>query len=429
MKKVAVGSLVVIIWGISLLCARGDQFEINPSLTVRGEYNDNIFFSSEDEEDDYILTIKPGIELIQRTERFEGMLSGEVAPFFYADNSDLDDADQDYRGRVRYQFTPRFTGRADGFFIVDNRPDRDVLTTGLVQSNDKRDRYHFGTGANYLLSEKAALDLSYDWNRDDWESEAIDRQDLTANVANLGFLYDLTGWLEASTGRLNFGYADYDYETSKTHSFYGGVGLEHMFSEILTLEVDLGARYVHSKFDVNKPVPIAPGLPFFRSVTEKETNSGWGAVGQAALEYRGEKTRNLFLISRDLAATSGQSGPTDRFRIIYSVFHRLFEDLRLGLTAGFYRNKADEGDFSSVGIDEDTFRIRPSIRWEFYDNLTLEGAYTYAYVDNRENDSNSTQNRVFLQIAYGLPLFDFIDLFTTEGRQIVSGTVPVSGPN
>jgi len=428
MKKVCLGLIAMMIGGVSLPAAHGDEFQIKPYIGVRGEYNDNIFFVSESEEDDYILTVMPGFELTERTERLDAKLSGEVAPFFYAHNSDLNDVDQDYRGRLGYQFTPRFEGRADAFFIVDNRPDRDILTTGLVQSNNQRKRYHAGGGTSYLLSEKAAADLSYNWNKDDWDKDVIDREDLTANTANLGLLYKLDSWLESSTGRLNFGYANYDYDTSKTDSFFGGLGLEHMFSELLTLEVDVGARYFHSKFDVTKLVPIVPGLPFYEAVVENESNSGWGGIGQAILEYRGEKARSNFLISRDLSASSGRSGPTDLFRAVFSYYYRFLEEMRVGLTAGYYYNKANADDFSSQKIDEDTFRIRPSIRWEFYDNFTLEGAYTYTYINDKVSDNDRSQNKIFLQVAYGLPLFEILDAFTPEGRQVISGTVPVPEP-
>jgi hypothetical protein len=421
--------MVMLILSFLLPDVHGDQFEVKPYLAVRGEYNDNVFFLSEDEADDFILTIKPGIEVIERTERVDAKLSGEVAPFYYADNSDLNEVDQDYRGRIGYQFTPRLNARTDAFFIIDNRPDRDILTTGLVQGINQRKRYHFGAGTNFLLSEKAAVDLSYDWNKDDWNKDVFDQEDLTSNVGNVGFFYNLGDWLEASTGRMNFGYSNYDYDTSETDSFYGGVGLEHSLSEIVTLEVDVGARYVDSEFDIIKFVPIAPGLPFVRPIVKKEGNSGWGGIGQAILEIRGEKTRSNFLISRDLAATSGRTGPTDQFRVVFSVYHRFLEDMRVGLTAGYYNNKAEEGDFSSQEIDEDTFRISPSFRWEFFDDFTLEGAYTYTFLDNKViDDRDTTQNKIFLQLAYGLPLFDLLDLFTPEGRQIIGGAVPVPEP-
>jgi hypothetical protein len=411
---------------MALTEVRADIFELKPSIAVRGEYNDNIFYIPENEVDDYILTVKPRLELIQRTERLNAKVSAQVAPFFYQDNSDLDDVDQDYIGRVDYQFTPKFNGRADAFFIVDNRPDRDVLTTGLVQGVDQRWRYHVGGGANYLLSEKAAVDLSYDYNRDDWDDDVFDREDLTANAADLNFSYNLSAWVEATTGRLSFGYANYEYETSETDSFFGGAGFQHMISEIFNVRLDLGARYVDSEFDVQRLQIVPPG--FLVSVVEQESNSGWGGVGQAILEYRGERTRSSLLASHDLAATSGRRGPTQQTRIIFSVNRRILEDLRLGFLTGFYRNQADEGDFSDREIEEYTFRFRPNIRWEFYENFTLEAAYTYTYLKNEVSDTDTTRNAVYLQLAYGLPLLDYLDLFSAEGRQVLSGAVPVTEP-
>jgi hypothetical protein len=424
--------------------SHGDDFQLKPYLSIRGEYNDNIFFVSEDEVDDYLLVISPGIELIERTERLNVRLSAEVAPFFYKDNSDLDDVDQDYRGRIGYQFTPRFNGRADAFFIVDNRPDRDILTTGLVQGVDQRKRYHFGAGTNFLLSEKSAVDLSYDFNRDDWDRDVIPRADFTGNTVNLGFSHNLANWLEATVGRINFNYANFKYkrpgfsiqnapsgtttivpnQNTEINSFAMLLGLESRLSELLNFRADIGPRYVYSDFDVDKgTVPISSDTNAV--VFNEESNSGWGGVGSAILEYRGEKTLSNFLVSRELAATSGRSGPTDLFRLGFSFYYRFLRDMRFGLMTGFYRNKADEGEFSSQEIDENTFRIRPSIRWEFYDNFTLEGAYIYTYLDDKTADTDRTQNRIFFQIAYGLPLFELLDLFTPEGQQITSGAVPV----
>ena len=100
----------------------------------------------------------------------------------------------------------------------------------------------------------------------------------------------------------------------------------------------------------------------------------------------------------------------------------------MGLTVGLYRNQADEGDFSARELEEYTFRLRPSIRWEFYENFTLEGAYSYTYLKDEVADSDTERNDIYVQLAYGLPLFDFLDLFSAEGRQVISGAVPVSEP-
>ena len=48
-----------------------DEFKITPSLHLKNEYNDNIFFDDEDDEniDDYIVTVSPGLKVSDRTDR------------------------------------------------------------------------------------------------------------------------------------------------------------------------------------------------------------------------------------------------------------------------------------------------------------------------------------------------------------------------
>ena len=59
-KTTVVCIIGVLIGMIALTEVRANIFELKPSLAVRGEFNDNIFYSSSNEEDDVILTILPG---------------------------------------------------------------------------------------------------------------------------------------------------------------------------------------------------------------------------------------------------------------------------------------------------------------------------------------------------------------------------------
>jgi hypothetical protein len=423
MKAISVGLMVMLTWVVSLPDVSGDELEINANLAVRGEYDSNIFWAPRNKQSDYILTIKPGLDLIERTERLDLKLSAEVAPFFYQDNPDLNEVDQDYRGRIGYQITERFTGRADTAFIVDHRPNRDILATGIVQSLDRRERYYFGAGINHQPSEKLALDVAYDYSRDEWDSELFSLSDVTRNFANIGLSYNLGKWLELTTGRMNIGYADYDYDTSRTRTLSGAVGFKHLLSELFTLQMDGGMRYVDSEFDVVEFEFEPPAT--VREVTVEENNSGWGFIGRGLLEYRGEKTYGRFYASRDLASVSGRLGPTKLTSFISSFYHLFREEMRVGLIAGFYRNKADRGDFSFQEVDTYTFGIRPSIRWKFLDDFTLEGGYSYVHVKNRLSDAITRRNHLYLQLSYGLPLFEFFDLSDADYRRIGSGVGPL----
>ena len=89
LKKV---SLVILLLSLTVFCANeimADEFKLIPSIAVRGEYNDNIFYTADDTEDDFITTISAGLELIERTERVDLNLSALVSPFFYDDYNDF----------------------------------------------------------------------------------------------------------------------------------------------------------------------------------------------------------------------------------------------------------------------------------------------------------------------------------------------------
>ena len=356
--------------------------------------------------DDFITTVTAGLEISNRTERMDLNLRGTVAPFFYWDNSDLDEVNQDYRGLVSYRFTPLLDASGDAAFRVDNTTDREVATTGLVFGTNRRYLWHFGAGGGYSLSEITATSLSFAYDRTEWDEDDPDLEDSDGYNLNLGFTRNLGSWMRASTGRLNFGYSDYDYDTSETRSFFGTIGMETRLTEKVSLLADIGGRYVDSEFETLEFVVVPPGIPVTRVVDE--TNTGWGGIGTAALRYTGLRTNLGLNLSHDLRTQSGAS-PSVLTRLTGNVDHRLLERLTIGLSAGAFRNKADRGDFSSDEIDQITYDIRPRIRWEFFSNFTLEGAYTYTYVDDNVDDTDRDRHKVYLQLAYGLPLFEWFD--------------------
>ena len=69
MNKVVLAILMLMLAMIRCSAVLADDFNFTPSLGVRGEYNDNIFYTSNNAEDDSITTIIAGLELINRTER------------------------------------------------------------------------------------------------------------------------------------------------------------------------------------------------------------------------------------------------------------------------------------------------------------------------------------------------------------------------
>ncbi len=403
-NKVGLAMLLVTLVSIFPDAGRADEFKLIPSISVREEYNDNILYTSSDEIDDWITTISPRLELIERTEQLDLNLSATISPFFYADHSDFDEVDQNYWGRGSYQISELLGVNATALYDVSNRADRDIETTGMVESVDERKRHEYELGFDYRLTEVAAMALSMGYLRDDWDSNNFDRQDLKAPTANLNFTYDLGQWWDSTISRLNFGFGRYEYETSDTYNYFTSMGVQHWFTEMVNLIVDLGVRYTDSDFDRPHLVFVPPASFQVRIV--EENNSDFGGVAQAILEIRREITRGSIKIAHDIRPASGEGTVVKRTDVVLNLSRRFAERSVIRISTGYYKNKADSNEFSFRETDEDTFFIRPRIRWEFFENYTLEAGYNFSYVDDSAENNDRRRNLVYLQVAYGLPLFE-----------------------
>jgi len=404
MRKVVLAIVIAALVFVLPSVSDADEFKLIPSISVREEYNDNILYTSRDEIDDWITTVSPGLEVIQRTEQLDLNLSAIVSPIYYADHSDFDEVDQNYGARASYQITSLFGVNATARYDVTNRPDRDIETTGMVESVDERKRQQYELGFDYRLTEVVAMAFSVGYLQDDWDSDNFDRQDLEAPTATLNFTYDMGQWWDSTISRLNLGFGRYEYESTDTYNYFGSLGVQHWFTETVNLIVDLGVRYTDSDYDRPERVFVPPF--FYQVRTVEKNNSDYGGVGQAILEIRRELTRGSIRIGYDIRPASGEGTVVERTDVVLNLRRKFAERSVIGITTGYYKNKADSDEFSFRETDEDTFFIRPRIRWEFLDHYTLEAGYNFSYVDDRAENNDTRRSLVYLQVAYGLPLFE-----------------------
>ena len=384
--------------------AFGDDFQLIPSLTVRGEYNDNIFGSANDEESDFITTVSPGLELIESTQRLDLRAAAKISPFFYADNSDWNDVDQNYKGNLGYRISELTRIHANAAYDVSNRPDRDLETTGLVYSNDRRDRQDYGLGFDHSLSEKTALGFSCGYFQENWKDVDSDQQDLDAYNAVLQFTHNISQWWHSTIGRLNFGFAQYGYDTSDIDYYFATIGFQHYFSETVNLIVDLGARYTKSDYSRPQLVFIPPSSLEMRMV--ETSDEDFGGIGKAILEIQSELTRGSLRISHDVTSAASRGSTVQRSEAVLNLRRKLAERSALSIATGYYKNKADSDEFSSDETDEDTLFFRTGIQWEIYEKFILEAGYRFSDTDDRVDDENTRRNLVYLQVSIGVPLFE-----------------------
>ncbi len=406
--------------------AQCDEFKLITSVALKEEYNDNIFFTEENEEDDFIFTVSPKLRLIEKTERFYIDLYGRIDSISYSDNNDLDAVDQDYSGRVNYQLTEKTGIFTEAGYRKDSRIDRDIEVdetgeaTGLLQSNSPRFRKHLAFSANNTLTEKTAVSFSYSFLRDDFDD--IEENDMRVHTANLGLTHQFGFFIKPTVGRINLGYAGYDYldsenisrtsfgvyqhlyQNSKVDSYSLTLGASRELNEAFSILFDIGARYTLTEYE-NR---FEYDSPFIPPLTENEKNRETGGVAGATLTYNGRLTDWYLDLSYDLKEASGRSSPTKRTAIVIDIKRKFTYELLGNLTAGYYINKwgEEEGAFSSRRIDERTLRIHSKLRYDFSTDIALEASYIFTKLRNEEDNTDTKRNLFFVRLIFKYPLFE-----------------------
>ena len=384
--------------------AWGFAFEATPSIAVRETYNDNIFFNADDPEEDYITTITGGLTVGQSTEILDWNVDGRVSPFYYADNDKLDEVDQSCQGQFEYRMLSWLALDGDAGYTIDNRPDRDIEETGLVQDSQERHRTTAGVGGRFDLSENLNLTLSYDYQQVDWTEDDSENIDTQEHAIVLGSVIDIGRWLRASQMTLHAGYNQFDADTNDIQSGYATIGIQSMLSEIWRLHASAGARYTQTRYEVPTLVEVAPDI--FEIQDQEEETQGWGGLGRLSMTYIGERTRCSVSLFHDLRPTSGTRGPAELSQIRLDVDYRPLNRLTMGLATSYFTNTAEAEEFGAESIDEETFNIRPRLRWEIVDNFFITGAYTYTQLINKETDTDTERHLVYLQLKLSYPIND-----------------------
>lgn len=388
MREKIRGAVAIVL--CSLFCcdsaafADGDSLVL--SLGLKEEYNDNIFFTDEEEVDDFITTVSPGIELRRKYERVSASLKGLLDASLYSENSDLNDVDQNFNGDFLYLLTQRLSFSAGASYLRDSRPDREIDETGLVLGTDIRKRQHYNAGMGYKLTEITNANFTYAYDREDFDR--LDSTDYNSHIIGLGLTHDLNYWLSSTTGRMNFGYGQYDYSTSDIDYYKLTIGAERQWTEIYSYYFDIGGRVTHSEFD-----------------SERTDDDSTGGVVKLGMRYKGELTRGNLFFSHDVGAASGRNGTTERTSVVFLLHRRFAEKLSGSLQGGYYLNKSDRGELAIDEIDERTVRITPRISYEFSRYFSLEGAYAYAHIKDKADCTSRERNQVFVRLVFEYPLF------------------------
>jgi hypothetical protein len=129
-------------------------------------------------------------------------------------------------------------------------------------------------------------------------------------------------------------------------------------------------------------------------------------VGKASLKYTGEKTTFSLSASYDLAPASGYNGAAQRTAFLFDIRQRFAYEFSGALSTGYFLNYASAGDYGVNSLNEETFFVVPSLRYEFTKDLYLDLGYNFTNTQYKNTDTSAYRNLVFLRFYVQYPLFE-----------------------
>jgi len=193
-------ALAVFVFGAEASAALAQAgWYVTPSLSVAGEFDDNVFVSSTNPKSDYITRFTPGIELGYKSEPFTILASSSIDSEIYADNSDLDNVANRKRAGLAVKYLPYrlLTLGLDVHYLETNTPADVVLTTGLQLARTRATELDVLPAATYQLTAVDTLKGSYEYTRDTLEGSP----DNNTHRIRLGYARQLT---PLDTGMINY---------------------------------------------------------------------------------------------------------------------------------------------------------------------------------------------------------------------------------
>jgi hypothetical protein len=236
------------------------------------EYDDNVFRSEHDKEDDVLFRLRPGVRVYEDRGDDLNFSAGYEAPAeFSVDNpSEINDVDHIGRGRFNYHVNDRIEVFGDDRYgylrsTVRNRDDLED-SNDILDINDERDRVTINDaslGGSYKFSERTvarvvASSRFFDSTRED-----------RARVWSLGgtsdLNYSLTMKHQVGAG-LSYTYQDFDdredISGSQTHSYEMFGSWRWLIDPTLTLDLRAGPAYLQTRQDDADQLRVASTIPF-----------------------------------------------------------------------------------------------------------------------------------------------------------------------
>lgn len=382
------------------------EWVAEPSIQLRGEYNDNIRLTNEDHDSTWAATVDPRLRLMRRTELWDLGATARLRGTRYTGERQLDTVDRFLDANLQRRFL-RGSFDANAGYQRDTTLQQELLDqdTGLVTGKVDRTSRNLRMAGRGMLSERTSLEASLSWR--DVEYGASTR----GNLLDYDYLnpsLQLSHQLSPKTrlfGVLSHSRLEYDTASefeSKTDSLQ--LGASHEFTETWTLSGSIGSRRTRTSSLVQVPIP-RPGFEIFfpfiyDTALEPRDSRTTGLVYNLNLN-RELETGNIRLSASRSVMPSSTGSETDSTNLTLEFDHRFSTQLSTRLAASYLQSETVGG--TRTLADATRYRLAPSLSWRLDRDLALRAGYIYTHIERDTTNRDADSHAVFVSLDYSWP--------------------------
>ncbi|RTZ95686.1 MAG: hypothetical protein DSY90_12695 [Deltaproteobacteria bacterium] len=421
-------SVIACVFFLAASSADGYQLSFTPSVSISEEYNDNIFLTSENEEDDFITTVSPGF-VLELTQRENGLSLAYTPGYsFYADHSEFNSWQHEAVLSAWLAATRNTRIEVEDAFLYteDPAPETEILSPitedPLIQGDPTvrrgREPYYTNTATARIVQQFGPSDsfyLQYAYTilrNDDPEVEDVDQ-----HIPGMGITYwFLPRWGLELDGSVTINAPDESDHFDEWHGrltqryrldqqFEAFVQYEHTVVkyrdhadagsiDYQVFEPSLGITY-----NIQNGLTLSLRLGYFKEDRDEGENVD-GPSGDIAL------TKTLRNGSISLTGSAGQEntvlnaenlGFTKFYETGIEVEYRLMRNLSGNLSTSYRNAKFEETD---TNREDDIIEARVGLIYAVTPWLSTRLGYSYQTLDSTLPEDEYDENRVLLQVTF-----------------------------
>jgi len=321
MFKLKLLALLIILVTILTVGLAHAKWSLTPRFYVEGMYDDNIFLTETNEQDDIITTISPGVNLSYEAPTGEINLDYEYRRSFYDDFPELDFSAHRGRAKARKDFALWFGAEVRETFIRAQDP---IELTGLEEF--ERPSIRIGRRNPYIrnivepeaifrFGENRSIRLGYRNNILRNEAEDIPDQDQHAGNMLFTFRFNINNGIEVFYEHINQEYRETFPPTPDQN--YDGDEIRGRYTYYFDprTSVFLEYQFYYRDFDIGTDYKVHyPNVGFSRELYENVTLSAsggyairdaWGLKDEWTFSGRGDLSTRYQRLTLSLYGEAG----------------------------------------------------------------------------------------------------------------------------